>query len=241
MFQAMNMNEYRTNAWVSGAISGDVERERAFIRSVYGWMFGGLLLTAISAYWVATSAAMRQIIFGTPGVALFLMLGTIGLVFFLSFRITKMSPAVAVGSFLVFSVLNGLGLSAILLVYTMASIFQAFVVAAGMFGAMSVYGMVTKKDLTSWGSFFFMGLIGLLLIGVLNIFIKSPGLSFVYSIVGVFVFVGLTAYDTQKLKALATIGGPQTTNYAVIGALSLYLDFINLFLMLLRLFGDRRR
>lgn len=235
------MNEYRENAWVSGAVGDTFERERAFIRGVYGWMFGGLLLTALSAYWVSTSAAMRQLIFGTPGVSLFLMLGTIGLVFFLSFRITKMSPATAAGGFFLFAILNGLALSGILLVYTASSIFQAFVVAGGMFGAMSVYGLVTKKDLTSWGSFFFMGLIGLLLMGLVNMFVRSEGLSFVYSIVGVFVFVGLTAYDTQKLKALATIGGPMSTNYAVIGALSLYLDFINLFLMLLRLFGDRRR
>ncbi|HVT44928.1 MAG TPA: Bax inhibitor-1/YccA family protein [Thermoanaerobaculia bacterium] len=234
------MDQYRSDAWITAATSESQERERAFIRSVYGWMFGGLALTSVAAYWVASSQAMQALIFGTPGVSIGLMLATLGLVFFLSFRIQKMTPATAAGSFFVFSVLMGLSLSSILFVYTAASIVQAFVVAAGMFAAMSVYGLVTKRDLTSWGSFFFMGLIGILLIGIVNIFVRSSALSFVFSVVGVFVFVGLTAYDTQKLKRYAAIAGPQTTNYAVIGALALYLDLINLFLMLLRLFGSRR-
>ena len=169
------------------------------------------------------------------------MVGTFGLVMFLSFRIEKMTPGTAAGAFFAFSVLNGLALSSIFFVYNLGAIFQAFVVAAGMFGAMSVYGLVTRRDLTSWGSFFFMGLIGILLVGVVNMFVHSDGLSFVFSIVGVFVFLGLTAYDNQKLKALAVVSGPQSTNYAVIGALRLYLDFINLFLMMLRLFGGNRR
>ena len=145
--------------------------------------------------------------------------------------------------FFAISLLNGLSLSAIFFVYTQSSIIQAFLSAAAMFAAMSVYGLVTKRDLTSWGSFFFMGLIGIVLCSLVNVFLHSNPLSFVISIVGVFVFVGLTAWDTQKLKAFATVGGPMGENLAITGALALYLDFINLFLFLLRLFGggDRRR
>ena len=233
--------EDRLQPWISAATTDSLERERTFIRTVYAWMFGGLSLTSLSAFWVYTSPALKQLIFGTPFVAIGLMIATFGLVMFLSFRIQSMTPGVAAGSFFAFAVLNGLALSSILFVYNLGSVFQAFVVAAGMFGAMATYGLVTKRDLTSWGSFFFMGLIGILLVGLVNMFVQSAGLSFVFSIVGVFVFVGLTAYDNQKLKALAVATGPQMTNYAVIGALRLYLDFINLFLMLLRLFGGNRR
>jgi len=216
-------------------------RTRAFIRSVYGWMFGGLLLTAFAAMWVVMSPAMQTLVLHTPGVALGLILVELGIVIFLSFRITKMSAGAAASAFLVYSFLNGLTLSVIFFAYTQASIFQAFVTAAGMFGAMSVWGLVTKKDLTSVGSFFFMGLIGIVICSVVNLFLHSSGLSFVISVIGVFVFLGLTAWDNQKLKKMATVTGPMQENVAVIGALALYLDFINLFLFLLRLFGDRRR
>ena len=213
------------------------EQERAFIRSAYGWMFGGLLLTALAALWVLMSPGMQQLV---RSAYLPLILVELGLVFFLSFRIQKMSAGTAAGTFFVYSVLNGLTMSAIFAIYAPQAIVMAFVTSAGMFGAMSIYGMVTKRDLTSWGSFFFMGLIGLIICSVVNIWMKSDGLSFVISAVGVFVFLGLTAYDTQKLKAYARVGGPMATNFAVIGALALYLDFINLFLMMLRLFGGRR-
>ncbi len=218
--------------------SASLARERTFIRSVYGWMFGGLLLTALASWWVVVSPAMQQIVARSY---MFLIIAELGAVFFLSFRINKMTPATAAGSFFVYSVLNGLTLSAIFAAFSLGSIVQAFVVAGGMFGAMAIYGLVTKRDLTSWGSFFFMGLIGILLLMVVNFFMHSAGISFVVSVVGVFVFVGLTAYDNQKLKAYAHAGGGQSTNLAVIGALRLYLDFINLFLMLLQLFGGRRR
>lgn len=227
-------------AWIDGRTAETAERERSFIRSVYGWMFGGLMLTAGSALWVLMSNAMRQLIFGNRMMFWVLLFAELGLVMFLSFRITRMSPAAAASSFLVYSVLNGLTLSSIFFVYTQASIVQAFLTAAGMFGVMSVFGMVTKRDLTSWGAFFGMGLIGVLLCMVVNIFLRSSALSFAASIIGVIVFVGLTAYDTQKLKAYAT--APQLReNLAVYGALALYLDFVNLFLMLLRLFGGNRR
>ncbi|HET7433968.1 MAG TPA: Bax inhibitor-1/YccA family protein [Thermoanaerobaculia bacterium] len=222
-------------AWIDGRTAQTAERERTFLRSVYGWMFGGLLLTAAAALWVVMSPALQQLIFTTP-LRWVLLFGELGLVFYLSFRITKMSAATAASVFLVFSLLNGLTLSVIFFAYTTAAIYQAFFTAAGMFGAMSVYGMVTKRDLTSWGSFFFMGLIGIVIASIVNIFLKSPAFAWAISIIGVFVFLGLTAYDTQKLKAYAS--SPQLReNLAIYGALALYLDFVNLFLMLLRLFG----
>ena len=227
-------------AWIDGRTADTAVREREFIRSVYAWMFGGLILTSLAALWVVNSVAMQQLVFHTP-LRWVLLVAELGLVFYLSFRITKMSPATAASVFLVFSLLNGLTLSAIFFRYQTADIYLAFFTAAGMFGAMSIYGMVTKRDLTSLGSFMFMGLIGIVICSVVNIFLKSSALGFAISFIGVFVFLGLTAYDTQKLKAYAT--APQLReNLAVYGALALYLDFINLFLMLLRLFGggDRR-
>ncbi len=226
-------------AFIDGRTTDTAVREREFIRSVYAWMFGGLILTSLAALWVVNSVAMQQLVFSP--LRWVLLIAELGLVFYLSFRITKMSPASAASVFLVFSLLNGLTLSAIFFVYTNVVIYQAFFTAAGMFGAMSIYGMVTKRDLTSVGSFMFMGLIGIIICSVINIFLKSSALGFAISFIGVFVFLGLTAYDTQKLKAYAT--APQLReNLAVYGALALYLDFINLFLMLLRLFGggDRR-
>lgn len=227
-------------AWIDARTAETGVRERAFFRRVYAWMFGGLLLTAAASAWVAFSPAMQQLVLGTP-LRWVLLFAELGLVLWLSFRITKMSPGAAAAMFLVYSLLNGLTLSAILFMYTGAAIAKAFVVAGGMFGAMSVYGMVTRRDLTSWGSFFFMGLIGLVICSVLNIFLRSSALGWTISIIGVFVFLGLTAWDTQKLRAYAT--APELRdNLAVIGALALYLDFINLFLFALHIFGgsDRR-
>jgi FtsH-binding integral membrane protein len=226
-------------AWIDGRTAETAERIRTFVRSVYAWMATGLLVTAAAAYWVVASPAMRQLVWGNRAVVWILFLAQLGLVFFLSFRILKMSPGAAAAAFLFYSLLTGLTLSSIFFVYTAGTIFQAFVTTAGMFGAMSVYGTLTKRDLTSWGSFFFMGLIGIIICSVVNIFLRSPGLAWAISIIGVFVFLGLTAYDTQKLKSYATM--PQRDSLAVYGALSLYLDFINLFLMLLRLFGGGRR
>jgi uncharacterized protein len=228
--------------WISSSTAETDLRVRTFIRSVYAWMFGGLLLTAFAAVWVVSSPAMQQLVFGTP-LRWVLLIAEFGLVVILSAALRRLSPAAAASMFLVFSLINGLTLSVIFFAYTQATIFQAFVTAAGMFGAMSVYGMVTKRDLTSWGSFFFMGLIGLVIASIVNVFIHSSALGFMVSVLGVLVFVGLTAWDTQKLKSYATVTGPMQENLAIIGALALYLDFINLFLMLLRLFGggDRRR
>jgi len=228
-------------AWISASTAEMESRTRAFVRSVYGWMFGGLLTTAFAAMWVVMSPAMQQIVLGTPFVRIGLIIAELGIVFWLSFRIRTMAPSTAAAAFLVYSLLNGLTLSVIFWAYTGGTILSAFVTAAAMFGAMSIYGTVTKRDLTSIGSFFFMGLIGILICMVVNMFLKSDGLSFVISLLGVVIFLGLTAWDTQKLKAMATATGPQLESFAVIGALTLYLDFINLFLFLLRLFGGRRR
>ena len=236
----MSQYPYRDQqpAWVSASTADTDTRVREFIRSVYAWMFGGLLITAAAAVWVVNSPALQQLIFGTA-LRWVIIFAPLGLAMLLGFRITKMSAGAAATTFLIFSALMGLSISSIFFVYTAAAIYQAFFTAAGMFGAMSVYGMVTKRDLTSWGSFFFMGLIGIIICSVINIWLRSPGLAWAVSFLGVFIFLGLTAYDTQKLKSYATV--PELRgNLAVYGALALYLDFINLFLMLLRLFGSRR-
>ncbi|HVR39003.1 MAG TPA: Bax inhibitor-1/YccA family protein [Thermoanaerobaculia bacterium] len=237
----MTQFPYRSGepAWISSS-TADVEmRERSFIRSVYGWMFAGLMLTAFAALAVVLSPALQRTVLANRMIWWILVIAEFGLVIYLSARITRMSFASAAVSFLLYSFLNGLTLSVIFFAYTSGSIAQAFVTAGGMFAAMSVYGMVTKRDLTSWGSFFFMGLIGIVLCSIINMFLHSGGLAFAISLIGVFVFLGLTAWDTQKLKLMARAGGGVSHNLAVIGALSLYLDFINLFLFLLRLFGRR--
>lgn len=237
----MNPQIPPTSSWATTSAIDTTARVQAFVRAVYGWMFAGLGLTAAAAAWVYFSPAMQQIILGTPGVTMVLIVVELGLVLWLSFRVNKMSPQAAASAFMVFSLLNGLTLSVILFAYTASSIFQAFVVAGGMFGAMAIYGLTTKRDLTSWGSFFFMGLIGIILASVVNMFMRSSALEMAVSFIGVFVFVGLTAYDNQKIKRYALMAeGERVTNFAVIGALALYLDFINLFLMVLRLMGGRR-
>lgn len=235
------MADFRT---VSTHSAPRAEVLNAYMRGVYQWMAGGLGLTAIMAYMVASSPSLVQAIFGNPILFWGLIIAEFGLVMGISGGISKLSASTASGLFLLYSALNGVTLSAILLAYTQASVAGTFVICAGMFGAMSVYGMVTKKDLTSMGSFMFMGLIGIILASVVNIFLKSPGLDFAISGIGVLVFVGLTAYDTQKLKVMGQ-SAPMNDATAVrrgtiLGALTLYLDFINLFLMLLRFFGQGR-
>ena len=227
--------------WVSASTAEMEIRTRAFIRGVYGWMFGGLLLTALASLWVVISPAMQALVIGNRIVMMGLIFVELGIVLALSFGLRKMSAGTAAGAFLVYSFLNGLTLSVIFWAFPSGTILQAFLTAAGMFGAMAIYGLVTKKDLTSWGSFFFMGLIGVVIASVANMFMHSNMLMFLVSVIGVFVFLGLTAWDNQKLKAMATVEGPMRENVSIIGALALYLDFINLFLFLLQLFGNRRR
>jgi len=218
---------------------GQVE-QNTFVHRVYGWMTGGLAITAVIALAVAASPdatmAMR-------GLFIPLIVIELLLVFGLSFLVNRIPPALAAVMFLGYSALNGLTLSAIFLVYTSSSIASAFVVSAGMFGAMAVYGSVTKRDLTSVGSFMVMGLIGIILASVVNIWLHSPMIYWVTTYLGVFIFVGLTAYDAQKIKQIGAAGwvGDASRRASIMGALALYLDFINLFLMVLRIFGGGRR
>lgn len=228
-------------AWISASTAEMDVRVRAFIRSVYGWMAGGLLLTTLASLWVVNSPSMQALVLQNRLVFFGLLIAEFGIVMFLQFRITAMTAAAAASGFLIYSLLNGLTLSVIFWLYTQASIAQAFVSAAAMFGAMSLYGLATKRDLTSWGSFFYMGMIGVFISLLINAFVHSSALDYAISIVAVFVFLGLTAWDNQRLKSMATVTGPMQENVAVLGALVLYLDFVNLFLFLLRLFGNRRR
>jgi len=213
-----------------------------FFNAVYGWMAAGLALTAVVAWYVSTQPAALQVIF-SPGVLIGLFVAELALVFTVSAAVNRLSAGVATALFLLYAALNGLTLSVLLLIYTHATIASAFLVTAGMFGAMSVYGMVTRRDLSGWGSILFMGLIGLILASVVSLFWHNTVLTVLINYVGVLIFVGLTAYDTQRLKmiALQTAGAPEmAARWAINGALSLYLDFLNLFLMLVRILGDRR-
>jgi FtsH-binding integral membrane protein len=233
---------------------------RAFMLRVYNYMAIGLALTGIAAYGVYAAAvttdpaqAVGQIGHGIMltsfGAALYtsplmwlIILAPLGLVFFLSFRISRMSVGAAQTTFWIYSALVGLSISTIFLVYTAASITQVFFITAAMFGAMSLWGYTTQRDLTGMGSFLFMGLIGIIIASLVGLFWHSSALQFAISVIGVIVFTGLTAYDTQKIKEMYYVGDDGTVagRKAIMGALSLYLDFINLFMMLLRLFGDRR-
>lgn len=218
---------------------------RAFMLRIYNYMAIGLSLTGVVAYLVASSPTLTSIFLLNQVVFWIVALSPLALVFFLSARIGTMSAATAQTVFWIYAALNGLSLGTIFLVYTGTSIAKVFFITAGTFAAMSLYGYTTKRDLTGIGSFLFMGLIGLILASVANIFFASPGLSFVISIVGVLIFVGLTAYDTQKLKSIYLSGIEEHGQEAVMktsimGALSLYLDFLNLFIFLLRFMGERR-
>ena len=220
-------------------------RVSSFLRTTYLWMSIGLILTGAVAWFTAHSPTILSLVFSSQLTFILLIIAELGLVFYLSARISKMSPATAMTSFIIYSALSGLTLSVIFLVFTQESIVSVFFISAGMFLALSIYGFVTKRDLTGWGSFLFMGLIGIIIAMLVNFFLKSSMLAAIISYVGVLVFAGLTAYDTQKLKNMALhmpsdVDVGTVRKGAIMGALTLYLDFINLFLMLLRIFGDRR-
>lgn len=217
------------------------ERVSTFLRSVYGWMCAGLAITALVAFYVASSPALVLTIAQTPMLFWGLAIVQLGLVFFLSARVQSLAPSTASILFIVYSALTGVTLSLILLAYTGASVATTFVVSAGMFGALALYGTVTSRSLAGMGQFLFMGLIGVVLASVVGMFWQSDMLQFLISFVGVIVFTGLTAYDAQRLRNMAvSMPAGQTGSYAIVGALALYLDFINLFLMLLRFMGNRR-
>jgi uncharacterized protein len=231
------MNEL--NAGSTRTVSHVIVRQNALIRQVYAWMGAGLTITSIMALVTLSSPVVLTAITENRLVFYGLMVGELALVFTLSGAINRLSATTATLLFVAYSALNGVTLSIMALVYTANSITSTFVITAGMFGAMSIYGYMTKRDLTSWGSFLFMGLIGVVIASVVNIFVGSSAVSWVVSAVGVLVFTGLTAYDTWKIKAMAA-QGTEGRKPAILGALTLYLDFINLFLMLLRFTGNRR-
>ncbi len=213
--------------------------QNSLLRQVYAWMGGGLLITALLAMVTLSSPALLNAVFGNRMVFFGLILGELGLVIAISRAINRLSASAASLLFILYAALNGVTMSVIFAVYTAESIASTFVVTAATFGAMSAYGFLTRRDLTSWGSFLFMGLIGLVIASLVNIFTRSSAASWIISALGVIIFTGLAAYDTWKIKAMATAGA-EGRKPAILGALTLYLDFINLFLMLLRLLGNRR-
>jgi FtsH-binding integral membrane protein len=229
----------RTSAFPSSAAAA--ERVTAFLRAVYGWMFAGLAITAFVAYTIAASPSLIGTLVSNHFLFLGLFLVQLGVVFFLSARVDRLAPGTATVLFVLYSALTGVTLSVILLAYTGASIVTTFVVTAGMFGALALYGTTTTRSLAGVGQFVFMGLIGLVLASVVAMFWRNAALEFLISVVGVIVFTGLTAWDAQRLRQMATaIPGDKLGSYAILGALSLYLNFINLFLFLLRFMGGRR-
>jgi uncharacterized protein len=236
---AMGRYDSLSDATLGSTVAG-AERVTAFLRAVYGWMAVGLAITAVVAYYVASSdwagmiAANRWLLFA-------LFIAQIGVVVTLSAGASRLAPGTATLLFLGYSALTGVTLSFILLVYTGQSIATTFVVTAAMFGALALYGTTTSRSLAGWGQFLFMGLIGVVLASLLGLFWHNDALQFLISFVGVIVFTGLTAYDAQRLKALAlAVPEGQAGSYAIAGALSLYLNFVNLFLSLLRFTGGRR-
>jgi uncharacterized protein len=228
------MNEQFTNTAIL--------EQKSFMTRVYGFMALGLFLTAIISFFVSKSPALLSIVFGNPILYWGLFLVEIFLVGYLVVRVNQMQVSTAMNLFIAYSVINGFTLSFIFLAYAKSTIASAFFTTAGMFGVMSVYGLTTKRDLTSVGSFMSMGLIGIIIASIVNIFMKNSVLDLMISFIGVIVFTGLTAYDTQKIKNLMfyNTNSDQDKKSAILGALTLYLDFINLFLMLLRLFGRGR-
>jgi uncharacterized protein len=217
------------------------ERVTMFLRAVYGWMCLGLGLTALVAFQAANSPALVGWLVSNQLAYVGLILAELGLVFYLSARVARLSAETATALFLVYAALNGVTLSLVFLAYTGQSVVDTFAVTAGMFGAMALFGSATKRNLAGVGQFMYMGLVGLVLASLVGLFWHNNALQFLISGVGVLVFTGLAAWDAQRLKQMA-LAAPegQTRSLAVVGALSLYLDFINLFLSLLQFVGNRR-
>lgn len=235
------MNEQMTSRMVTAEQAEEVQR--AFLVKVYGWMTAGLMMTGIVSLLTIYTPGMLGFVFSSPLIYFGLFIAQLGLVIYLSARIEKMTAATATMVFIGYSALTGLTLSVIFLLYTAASLATTFFVTAGTFGLMSAYGYTTKRDLTGLGGFLMMGLIGIILASVVNMFLNNSTVYWITTYIGVFIFVGLTAYDTQKIKEMGGIaldGGEVEQKGAIMGALRLYLDFINLFLLLLRLMGNRR-
>jgi len=239
-----NQNQDQYNAFTNIQVK-DESLVRSFMAGVFTWMFIALALTAGVSYYVSVTPEIMQLMYTETGLSIFgwiVMLAPIGFVLLMSFRFQKLSAMSLTLLFVVYSVLVGLSLSFIFLVYTMGSIATTFVVTSLTFGVMAVAGYTTKTDLTKFGSILMMGLVGIIIASVVNFFLKSDSMQYFISFIGVLVFTGLTAYDVQKLKKIGNempMGEDSTRKYTIMGALSLYLDFINLFLFLLRFLGRR--
>ncbi|MBK4714545.1 MULTISPECIES: Bax inhibitor-1/YccA family protein [Tenebrionibacter/Tenebrionicola group] len=228
----------------NGAIVQAGSRLQTYMAQVYGWMTCGLLLTAFVAWFAANTPAIMMFVFSSKITFFGLIIAQLALVFVLSGMVRRLSPGVATSLFMLYSALTGLTFASIFVVYTYSSIASTFAVTGGMFGAMSVYGYTTKRDLSRFGSLLFMALIGIVLASLVNLWLKSAPLMWAITYIGVLVFVGLTAYDTQKLKNIGeqidVSDRGALRKYSIMGALTLYLDFINLFMMMLRIMGNRR-
>ena len=214
-----------------------------YLTRVYNWMALALFITGLVAYYAATSEQIKNLIFTSKFIFYGLIIGELLLVVYLSRSIQKISQNTAIMMFLLYAILNGLTMSVIFMIYTSASIASTFYITAGTFGVMSLYGYYTKNDLTKIGNLAMMGLIGIIIASIVNMFFQNDMMGWIITYLGVAIFVGLTAYDTQKLKEIGANGfknGESMEKIAIMGALTLYLDFINLFLFLLRIFGDRR-
>ena len=239
------MEQLQSRAATRDLTRAEVQKEisTVFLAKVFNWMAAGLGITGVVALFTVYSG-LAQNIAASP-LYWILLFAEIGLVFYLAARIESLKPSTATWLFIAYSIMNGVTLSVLFLMYSGASIASTFLITAGMFGAMAVYGLVTKRDLSGMGSFMFMGLIGVLLASVVNIFLQSSSLYWAISVIGVLVFVGLTAYDVQKIKQIGEQGIMEQGEAAIhrgaiMGALALYLDFINLFILLLRFFGGSR-
>jgi uncharacterized protein len=230
----------RSDVFVPGSRDETIVAD--FLRGVYGWMCGGLAITAATAWVVASSPSIANAIFTNRLLFWAIVIAQFGIVITLSARVNRLAASTASALFIAYSALTGVTLSFVLLLYTRESVASTFVVTSGMFGALALYGTFTRRNLSGLGQFMFMGLIGLVLASIVGVFWHNDGLQFMISFVGVIVFAGLTVWDAQRLKAMAlatNTGGVSAVT--IVGALALYLDFINLFLFLLRFLGDRRR
>jgi FtsH-binding integral membrane protein len=235
------MSDYSFDLSNSHGASGSsfVEKEKTFVAKVFNWMFLGLLASAAVAFLMSSNPLLMKALYSNNLTLIVLGVGTLALVWNLSANIQKMSPSMAAVNFFIYAALNGVLLSSIFIIYTAQSIFSTFLIASTTFGITAIYGATTKKDLTKLGSYLIMGLIGLVITSVVNMFLNSTGLASLINYAGVVLFVGLTAYDMQKIKELGQTHG-YNPNFAILSALTLYLDFVNLFIYLLRILGDRR-
>jgi len=235
------MVELKQNTYAQSQSTAIDAGLREYMMKVYNYMTSGLAISGLVAWAFASSDTLMQAIFGS-GLQWIVMLAPLGFIFFLGARLQKMSLSAAQMTFWAFAAVMGISLSSILYAFTGLSVARVFLITCSTFAAMSIYGYTTKRDLTKFGSFLIMGLIGLILASIVNIFMQSSAMHFVISCVGVLVFVGLTAYDTQKIKSTyySVAGSSFAGKAAIMGALTLYLDFINLFVMLMQLFGQRR-